>query len=168
MARAAGDARMAVRLLAGPLALAAFFLPWGRGPGPLAATEFSGYSLVGFAGRLQVLELSPGERAAVLAFRLLVLGLAVAGAWQTVLAPRWRSRALYRWSAWYLAVMAVGMVALRTWVGGVGVPPPGVALLVAAAACAMGPRVRWGRHGQQTKEPAANDRSTVGRALNTV
>jgi hypothetical protein len=159
---------MAARLMAGPLALAAFFLPWGGGPGPLAATEFSGYSLVGFAGRLQILELSAGERAAVLAFRLLVLGVAVAGAWQTVLAPRWRSQPLYRWSAWYLAAMAAGMVALGAWVGGSMVPPAGVALLAVAAVCAMGPRVRWGRPRNRTNEPLAEAQRTREPALDAL
>ena len=47
-----------LRFAAGPLALAGFFLPWASGPGPYTATEFTGFTLVGFAGRLQGLDLS--------------------------------------------------------------------------------------------------------------
>ena len=67
-------AREGARLMAGPLALAAFFLPWGTGPGPLAATDFSGPSLVAFAGRLQILDLPPAWHAALLTVRVAVLG----------------------------------------------------------------------------------------------
>ena len=48
----------AARLVVGPLALAGFLLPWAHGPGILAANEFTGFTLVGFAGRLQQLNLS--------------------------------------------------------------------------------------------------------------
>ncbi|MCC6388191.1 MAG: hypothetical protein IT302_12515 [Dehalococcoidia bacterium] len=121
------------RLLAGPLALAAFFLPWGTGPGPLAATEFTGLGLVGFAGRLQVLELGTAGHGLLLAVRLLVLGVAIAAAWRTVLAiadPRHR---LYGWSGGYLAASACAVLALRLAISGLAMPPGGLALLLAAA-----------------------------------
>ncbi len=120
------------RLGVGPLALASFFLPWAHGPGPLAASEFTGYRLVGYAGRLQALDLSLGAGVALWAARLLVLAVVVAAAWQTMLAPRHRSHPAYPVSGWYLA--ALGAVAVGIGISRVGVvvPPPGLVLLALA------------------------------------
>ncbi len=120
------------RLGVGPLALASFFLPWAHGPGPLAASEFTGYRLVGYAGRLQELDLSLGAGAALWAARLLVLAVVVAAAWQTMLAPWHRSHPAYPISGWYL--VALGAVAIGIGISRVGVviPPPGLLLLALA------------------------------------
>ena len=125
--------RIGGRLLAGPLALAAFFLPWGTGPGPLAATEFSGLGLVGFAGRLQVLDLGPAGHGALLVVRVLVLGVAIAAAWRTVLAIADPGHRLYRWSGAYLAGAACVVLALRLAISGATMPPAGLMLLILAA-----------------------------------
>ena len=85
-------------MLAGPSALAGFFLPWAHVHGPLAATRFSGFTLVGFAGRLQLLDLSPSQSAALVVARCCVLGVAVAATWQTLLAPA------HRWHPAYVAL----------------------------------------------------------------
>jgi len=126
------------RLLAGPLALAAFFLPWGTGPGPLAATEFTGLGLVGFAGRLQVLELGPAGHGLLLAARMLVLGVAIAAAWRTVLAVADPRHRLYGWSGGYLAAAACAVLALRLMISGVAMPPGGLALLLVAGGLICG------------------------------
>lgn len=139
-------AREGTRLAAGPLALAAFFLPWGAGPGPLAATDFSGPSLVAFAGRLQILDLPPGWHAALLTVRIAVLGVAIAATWRTLLAliaPRHR---LYGVSGGYLAGAAVAVIAVRLAISGPAMPPAGVLLLAAAAVLiAAGPIVHRAR-----------------------
>ena len=126
-------AREGARLAAGPLALAAFFLPWGAGPGPLAATDFSGPSLVAFAGRLQILDLPPAWHAALLTVRIAVLGVAITATWRTLLAliaPRHR---LYGVSGGYLAGAAVALLAVRLAISVPATPPAGVLLLAAAA-----------------------------------
>jgi hypothetical protein len=121
-----------VRLSVGPLAMAAFFLPWAHGPGPLAATRFTGFTLVGFAGRLQALDLSLVEGGILWFARLAILGVAVTAAWQIVLAPRHRRHAAYPVSGWYIAalgVLALGIGVIRS---GVTAPPAGLALLALA------------------------------------
>ncbi len=120
------------RLGVGPLALAAFFLPWAHGPGPLSATEFSGYRLVGYAGRLQALDLSIGEGAALWLARLLILAVAVAATWQTLLAPRHRSHPAYPLSGWYLVALAAIALGIGLARAGLVVPPPGLLLLAIA------------------------------------
>lgn len=132
MARRPERWMQAARMAVGPLALAAFFLPWAHGPGPLSATEFTGYRLVGYAGRLQALDLSPGEGAVLWLARALILAVAVAATWQTLLAPRHRSHPVYPLSGWYLvalAAIALGIGAARE---GFVVPPPGLLLLAIA------------------------------------
>ena len=122
-----------VRLGAGPLALGGFFLPWAHGPGVLSASEFSGFGLVGFAGRLQELDLTAAQGWAIWVIRLAILGVAVAGAWQTVLAPWHRRHVGYPVSGWYLvaaAVVCLGIGALRA---GIEAPPSGIGLLAVAA-----------------------------------
>ncbi len=120
------------RVCAGPLALAGFFLPWAQGPGPLAATSFSGFGLVGFAGRLQALDLAPAESWALWLARLLVLGVAVAAAWQCALAPAHRWHPAYAVSGWYVAAFACVAVAIGAAREGLAVPQPGLALVIAA------------------------------------
>jgi hypothetical protein len=123
------------RLCVGPLALAAFFLPWTHGPGALAATRFTGFSLVGFAGRLQALDLTVAEGGLLWGVRLLILGVAVAAAWQIVLAPRHRQHAAYPASGWYIATFAALVLALGAARSGLTVPPLGLGLLALAGLC---------------------------------
>ncbi len=124
----------AARALVGPLVLVGFFLPWADGPGPIGATSFSGFGLVGFAGRLQALDLAPAEGAALWMTRLAILGVSVAAAWQTVLAPAHRWHALYAPSGWYLAGFAGLAGVLGALRSGPVVPPVGLALLMAGGA----------------------------------
>lgn len=124
-----------LRYGAGPLALVGFFLPWATGPGALSATEFSGFTLVGFAGRLQALDLSVAAGGAVWAVRFAILGVAVAGAWQTLLAPRHRAHPGYPLSGWYLAVAAVTCLTIGLARSGITTPPAGIACIAAADLC---------------------------------
>ena len=117
------------RIAVGPLALLAFFLPWAHGPGPLAATEFTGYRLVGYAGRLQALDFSVSQGVALWAARLLILAVAVAATWQTMLAPRHRANPVYPISGWYLVALAGAAFGIGLARAGVVVPPPGLLLL---------------------------------------
>ncbi len=124
----------AARLAVGPLALAAFFLPWAHGPGPLAATEFTGYRLVGYAGRLQALDFSVSQGAVLWSVRMVILAVAVAATWQTLLAPRHRSNPVYPISGWYLVALAGVALGIGVARAGVVVPPPGLLLLGLAGA----------------------------------
>lgn len=124
----------ASRLAVGPIALVAFFLPWAHGPGPLAATEFTGYRLVGYAGRLQALEVSVSQGAALWFVRMIILAVAVAATWQTLLAPRHRSNPVYPISGWYLVALAGVALSIGVARAGVVVPPPGLLLLGLAGA----------------------------------
>jgi hypothetical protein len=127
-------ARMAV----GPLALAGFFLPWAHGPSILAAESYSGFELVGFAGRLQALDLGFSASAALWATRLLILGVAIAAAWHTVLAPLARWHFAYPVSGWYLGIaggIAAGIGILRA---GIESPPLGLGLWLAGGALFVG------------------------------
>lgn len=122
-----------LRLAAGPLALLGFFLPWASGPGALAGTQFTGFTLVGFAGRLQALDLSIAAGGTLLAVRLALLAIAVAATWQTLLAPAHRHHFGYRVSGWYLAGAAGVLVSVGVARSGLVVPPAGLACLLAAA-----------------------------------
>lgn len=124
-----------VRLGAGPLAIAGFFLPWAHGPGPFAANEFTGFTLVGFAGRLQALDLSIAQGGMLWAVRLAILGVAIAGAWQLLLAPVHRMHFGYRLSGWYLVAVAGFCGAIGLARSGLEVPPAGLMCLAFAAAC---------------------------------
>lgn len=121
------------RMCVGPLALAAFFLPWAHGPGPLAATEFTGYKLVGYAGRLQALDLSPTASGVLWGIRLLILAVAVAAVWHTILAPWWRHHPAYRLSGYYVAALAAICATIGVLRAGIEVPPLGLTLLLVAA-----------------------------------
>ena len=89
---------------------------------------------MGFAGRLQALDLAPAESGALLLARLLVLGVAVAAAWQCALAPAHRWHPVYAISGWYMAGFAAFAVALGASRAGLTMPPSGLALLVAGGA----------------------------------
>ena len=119
-------------LAVGPLALAGFFLPWAHGPGILAANEFTGFTLVGFAGRLQQLNLSLTVGTGLWIVRLAILGVAVAGAWQTLLAPLHRWHLGYTISGWYLVAFAAAATAVGVARSGIVVPPLGLTLVIAA------------------------------------
>ncbi len=130
-----------LRLAAGPLALVGFFLPWAHGPGAFAATEFTGFTLVGFTGRLQALDLSLLGGGLLWAVRLLILGVAVSAAWQMLLAPAHRAHFAYPVSGWYLAVSA-GLLAVTGLLrSGIEVPPLGLALVVAGGLCFLGSKL---------------------------
>ncbi|MEO8538577.1 MAG: hypothetical protein ABI577_02470 [bacterium] len=122
-----------MRLGAGPLAIAGFFLPWAHGPGPFAANEFTGFSLVGFAGRLQALDLNIAQGGVLWAIRLAILGVAIAGTWQLLLAPAHRSHPGYHLSGWYLVAAATICAAIGLARSGVAAPPLGLGLVVLAA-----------------------------------
>lgn len=121
------------RVAVGPLALAGFFLPWAQGPGVLAANQFTGFTLVGFAGRLQQLDLSLTVGGGLWLARLAILGVAIAGAWQTVLAPLHRWHPGYVISGWYLVAFGVVAGAIGVAKSGVVAPPPGLGMVLAAA-----------------------------------
>lgn len=121
-----------LRFGVGPLAIAGFFLPWAHGPGPFAANEFTGFTLVGFAGRLQALDLSLAQGGMLWAIRLAILGVAVSGAWQTLLAPIHRGHLGYPLSGWYLVCAAAVCLAIGLARSGVAAPPTGLACLVGA------------------------------------
>ena len=122
-----------VRFGAGPLALIGFFLPWASGPGPYAATDFTGFTLVGFAGRLQALELSIAAGATLWAIRLAILGVALAAVWQVVLSPYPKIHRAYAFSGWYLVAAAGVLVAIGLLRTGIAVPPGGFALVLLGA-----------------------------------
>ncbi|HET7738829.1 MAG TPA: hypothetical protein VFK32_09670 [Tepidiformaceae bacterium] len=126
---------LAARLTAGPLAFAGFFLPWAAGPGPFAANDFSGYSLVAFSGRLRALDLDPGSAIMLWAIHLAILGVAVAAAWLTMLAPLHRKHPVYRMSGWYVSAVLAVALAIGLVRGGVVLPPLGLALWIGGAAC---------------------------------
>ena len=133
-----GPARAAVAswvgLAVGPLAAAAFFLPWAHGPGPLASESYSGFELVGFAGRLQALQLSIVEGGFLWLARAAILAVAVAATWQCLLSVRHRWHLAYRLSGWYLAAFAGTALAVGFARSGVTAPSPGLALLALAGA----------------------------------
>jgi hypothetical protein len=124
----------ALRLAVGPVALVGFFLPWARGPGPLSGTQFSGFSLVGFAGRLQQLDLGLPPDGLLWVARLVLLGVPVAALWQLLLAPRLRGHILYRVSGIYLVLVAAACATVAIARAGLAAPPFGLALLWLAAA----------------------------------
>jgi large subunit ribosomal protein L11 len=99
----------ALRVLPGPLALVAFFLPWVTGPGMLASVDFSGASLLAFSGRLQSLDLAPGSEAALWALRAAFVGVPLAATWLTLLTALRLHGALATCSGGYLAVVAAGL-----------------------------------------------------------
>ncbi len=134
VARWTGRATL-VRLGVGPLAMAGFFLPWAHGAGPLAANRFTGFTLVGFAGRLQDLDLTLAQGGVLWAVRLAILGVAISGAWQLLLAPFNREHFAYPLSGWYV-VAAAGTVAVVGVIrAGWTLPPSGLLCIMLAATC---------------------------------
>ncbi|MHB8575505.1 MAG: hypothetical protein ACYDCQ_09250 [Dehalococcoidia bacterium] len=131
------------RLAAGPLALTGFFLPWTHGPGVLSEQAFSGYHLVGVAGRLQQLELAPGQGVLLQAVRLGILAVAVAATWLTLLAPLHlrRRQVAHEISGWYLVVSALVAVSVGIARAGLVVPPAGLALWLLGAGLFASPRL---------------------------
>lgn len=121
-----------LRLASGPLTLAAFFLPWASGAGPLAATDFSGLRLVRFSESLAGLDLGAGASAAVWAVHIGLITVAIAATWQTLLAPARPRARLCVYSGWYsagaalvagTAALAFGLdthVGLHLWAVGAG------------------------------------------------
>lgn len=130
-------ARVGARLLAGPLALAAFFLPWGAGPGLFAANDFSGFALVAFTGRLQTLDLPIAGEGILLAVRLLVLGVAIAATWRMLLSVLAPAHRLHGWSGGYIVAATAVALAARIAISGADAPPVGLALLLASAALVL-------------------------------
>ncbi len=131
--RAIRMATHAARLAAGPLVLAGFFLPWADGPGMLAATEFTGFRLLAFAGRLEQLDLSLLQSGGLWLVRVVLLGVVVAAVWHSLLAPAFRPHRFYMLSGWYLVTMMAAALGLGLARSGLGVPPLGLALCGAGA-----------------------------------
>jgi hypothetical protein len=123
-----------LRCSVGPLALAGFLLPWGHGDGTLAAVEFTGFSLVRFTGHVQAAGIDGTTTGAAFAGRILTMAVAVAAAWQTVLAPWARWHFAYRWSGWYLVFAAAALAVTGLVRSGFVMPPPGLACVVAGGA----------------------------------
>ncbi|MEO6396934.1 MAG: hypothetical protein ABIP13_00550 [Tepidiformaceae bacterium] len=123
-----------LRIAVGPLAVAGFFLPWAHGPGVLAANQFTGFTLVGFAGRLQQLDLSLTVGGGLWTARLAILGVVIAGSWQTLLAPMHSWHPGYPASGWYLVVFSVLAAAIGVAKSGLTLPPLGLASVFASAA----------------------------------
>ena len=122
------------RLLVGPLTLVGFFLPWTDGPSLLSQETYSGFELVGFAGRLQALDLAPSASIVLWSARLLILGVAIAAAWHTVLAPTARWHLAYPLSGWYVVAGAAITAGIGLRRVGVQWPPTGMGLWLLAAA----------------------------------
>ncbi len=126
--------RIGARVTTGPLALAAFFLPWLRGSRLLAGYSFSGFDLVGFAGRVEQLDLGPFAGGSLWLLRAILLGVAVAAAWQTLLAPLAPRHPVCRLSGWYLALLAITLLAVEAARGDLEPVASGLVLWLAAAA----------------------------------
>ena len=131
-----------LRLVAGPLAVVGFFLPWADGPGALAGTSFSGFALVGFAGRLQALDLSLLAGGTLWVARFAILGVAIAGAWLTVLAPRHHQHLAYPLSGWYVVGAGAVLVTLGVARSGLVIPPLGFVLVSVSGVCYLVSRLQ--------------------------
>lgn len=114
--------------------LAGFFLPWVHGPGLLDDRSFSGFRLVSFTGQLEDAGLAPLPELAWLGVRALLVFVAIAAAWQTLLAPRFRWHAAYRLSGWFLVVSGVGAVTFCASQWGLGAPLAGLVLVLTGCA----------------------------------
>jgi hypothetical protein len=142
------------RLAVGPLAFGGFFLPWAEGPGALAGRQFSGFALVGITGRLQALDLTLAQGGTLWLVRLAILGVAIAGLWQALLAPSHRWHLGYAVSGWYIVGAALVCFALGLARGGFSVPPSGLALVGVAAFAFLAGRLA-------SQGVASGDKSTV-------
>ena len=126
----------------------------------LMADANSAYTLAD-AGRLQALDLSPSQSGVLWAIRLIILGVAVAAVWQAVLAPWARQHPVYRWSGWYLVLLAALCAALGIARHGIVAPPPGLALLLLAAGVFLAVELLSMRVKNTSSTPP-DERSTFG------
>jgi len=127
-------------VLAGPVAMVAFLLPWLHGPGPLASESYSGLGLVQLLGALAEAEPTPAGMAKFTALRCLVLGVAVSAVWLTLLAPRLRWHWGYRAAASYI-VAASGILLIHALVSTRGNPLPGAWVMPVASLLVVAPHV---------------------------
>ncbi len=150
----------AARLVAGPLVLAGFFLPWAEGPGILAATEFTGFKLVSFTGRLEQLDLSLLQSGGLWLVRLILLGVVVAAVWHSLLAAVHRRHRFYGLSGWYLVTVMTLALGLGLARYGLVLPPAGLALCgggaLLFALCELGEFVRQRPHPGPSPLPSGN------------
>lgn len=133
---------LAVRLAAGPLALAGFLLPWTHGPGVLAPEYYSGFDLVRLTGVLQQLDLPAAQSVTLIAVRVLLVGMPVAAVWLTLLAPAHRWHPVYPVAGAYLVLATAGLLIIALFRIGIAIPTPGLALLLASAAAIVVPWLR--------------------------
>lgn len=151
--------RGGARLAAGPLVLWGFFLPWAHGSGVLAGSDFSGFDLVGFAGRVEQLDLGPFVGGGLWLLRALVLGVVVAAAWLTLLAPLPFARLVYRLSGAYLALTGGALLLTEIARADLSPAPAGLLLWLAGAALfllASTLDVLQARRQRAPKRPAAH------------
>ena len=161
--------RHAARPLVGPLALAGFFLPLASGPGVLSGEEYSGFQLVGMTGRLQSLDLGVESAAALWGLRTLLVGVAIAACWQTVLAPTASWHRGYAVSGWYLVGTAVAGLTVGAMRSDLQMPPVGLSLCAAGAALFMAceaARLPW-RGLRVRRRPRASARHTDSQGPST-
>jgi len=125
-------------VLAGPVAMAAFLLPWLQGPGPLASERYSGLGLIQLLGALAEAEPTPAGTAIFMVLRCLVLGVAVSAVWLTLLAPRLRWHWGYRAAAGYM-VVATGILLVHALASTRGNPLPGAWVMAAATLFVLAP-----------------------------
>ena len=121
------------RIAVGPLALAAFFLPWWAGQGLLAGRTFSAHELLTLTGNIPAADAPGAETAAAWAIRIGLFAFAVAASWQTVLAPVVANHRAYRWSGWALVALALTL-AVGLQEPGAHIPPAGMLLACASGA----------------------------------
>lgn len=130
-----GAAARLLGVVAGPAVLAGYFLPWLHGSGVLAGQTFSGFDLVRLGDVLPLLVEVPGGEPVVRALRVASVGVVVAAAWLTLLAPAHRWHVAYAISGWYL----VATLLLLLWVHidreGTSLPPAGALTWIAGVAC---------------------------------
>lgn len=123
-----------LRMAAGPLAIAGFFLPWFEGRGPLSGRRYDGYDLLQFGAWLHGADLSPAADLLLEAARLLAVGIVVSGLWLTLLGPRRRGHPLRTAAGAYLVGAATVLwTASAAWHGSL-LPLPGTGLVAAGAA----------------------------------
>lgn len=92
---------------------------------------------------------------------MVILAVAVAATWQTLLAPRHRSNPVYPISGWYLVALAGVALGIGVARAGVVVPPPGLLLLGLAGAlftAAELTRARSSSGSTQAETPDASAR----------
>ena len=125
-------ARTAARMVAGPMVLGGFFLPWINGHGVLAGERYSGYDIVRLAGYLQGADLAAAEDVALTVARIALVGMVAAALWLTALAPRWHTTRLHEVSGWYIVAGGVAVSAAVAWWDGFS-GAPGMLLVMGGA-----------------------------------